>query len=176
VKIEISSGSPEESLKNISLGKIDLSILDIEHYNKYSNVILKEVMINEYIFVVSKEYYERNNVNITKIEDLKKYFLILPKDTTSAKKILDKYLNDDSIKPHYGMVSEIMRKDFVQKGLGIGFVTRRVVENELQTGELIEIKLDKPNSISKVGIATLKDEISSSATKKLVEYIIKFNK
>lgn len=175
VKIEISSGNPEDSLKNLSLGKIDLVILDIERYNKYSNVTLKEIMQNEYVFVMSREYYEKNKVDIKKITDLNNYSLILPKESTSAKKVLDEYLNNEKIFPHYEMISERMRKDLVKEGLGIGFVIKRVVEEELKTGELIELKLDKCNSISKVGIATLKDEISSFATKKLVEYILKTN-
>lgn len=153
-----------------------MAILDIEHYNKYRNVTLKEIMSNEYIFVMSKKYAEKNNVNIRGISDLNNYSLILPKESTSAKKILDEYLNNEKITPHYELISEKMRKDLAKEGLGIGFVIKRIVEEELKTGELIEIKLDKPNSISKVGIATLKDEISSFATKKLVEYILKANK
>ena len=132
-------------------------------------------MQNEYIFVMSKEYYEKNNVNINKISDLNKYSLILPKETTSAKKILDDYVNGEKITPHYEMISEKMRKDMAKEGVGIGFVIKRIVEEELKTGDLIEVKLEKNNNISKVGIATLKDEISSFATKKLVEYILKSN-
>lgn len=153
-----------------------MAILDIEHYNKYSNVTLKEIMSNEYIFVMSKEYAEKNNVNIREISDLNNYSLILPKESTSAKKILDEYLNNEKITPHYELISEKMRKDLAKEGLGIGFVIKRIIEDELKTGELVEIKLDKPNSISKVGLATLKDEISSFATKKLVEYILIANK
>lgn len=124
---------------------------------------------------MSKEYAEKNNVNIKEISDLNNYSLILPKESTSAKKVLDEYTSDYKINSHYEMISEKMRKDFAQEGLGIAYVMKSLVKEELETGELIEININKPNNESKVGLAILKDEISSFATKKLVEYIVKLN-
>lgn len=124
---------------------------------------------------MSKEYAENNNVNIKKISDLNNYSLILPKEDTSAKKVLDKYLCGESINPHYEMISEKMRKDFATDALGIAYVMKNLVEDEINKGELIEVKINKDNNESKVGIAILKDEISSFASKKLVEYIVKLN-
>lgn len=174
IKIEISTGKPEDSLKSLSTGKTDIVIIDIEHFNQYKNIIFKEIIKNEYVFVMSKEFEEKNKVEIKDVSDLNKYSLILPKEESSADKVLKKYF--ENIDSHYELLSENMRKDLAVEGLGIAYVMKSLVEEELKTGELIEIKLGKPNSISKVGIATLKDEISSFATKKLVEYIMEYNK
>ena len=48
---------------------------------------------------------------------------------------------------------------------------KQLVNEELKTGKLIEIKLPEKSVKSKIGLVTLKNEISSFATKKLVEYI-----
>ncbi len=149
--------------------------MDIEHYTKYKNVIFKEIINNEYIFVVSKKYIENNNLDIKEIQDLNNYSLILPRKDTSANKVLNKFLGDIQLNSHYEMTAEKMRKDFAKEGLGIAYVMKKLVEDEIKNGELIEVKIDENNSESKVGIAILKDEISSFATKKLVEYIVKLN-
>ena len=133
-------------------------------------------MSNEYVFVMSKEYAEKNNVEIKDITDLKKYSLILPKDGTSAKKILDEYIGNEKVEPHYEMISERMRLDLAREGVGIAYVIKRIVEKEIETGELIKVELNKTSNVSKVGLAIQKEEISSFATKKLVEYIMDYNK
>lgn len=163
-------------MKSLSIGKTDIVILDIEHYTKYKNVIFYEILDNEYIFVMSKEYAKRNNVNIKELSDLNNYSLILPKESTTARKVLDKYLDNEKINFQYEMVSEKMRKDLATEGLGIAYVMKHLVKEELKTGELLEIKLDRTNNESEIGLATLKEEISSFATKRLVEYILKLNK
>ena len=163
-------------MKSLSIGKTDIVILDIEHYTKYKNIIFKEILTNEYVFVMSKKYADMNNVNIKDVSDLNKYSLILPKEDTSAKKVLIKYLDGEQINSHYEMTSEKMRKDLAKDNLGIAYVMRSLVEEEIKNGELIEIKINKINNESRVGIAILKDEISSFATKKLVEYIEKVSK
>ena len=158
------------------MGKTEIVILDIEHYTKYKNVIFKEILNNEYIFVMSKEYAEKNNVNIKEVSDLNKYSLILPKESTRAKKVLEKYLENEGINAHYEMTSERMRKDLAIEGLGIAYVMKSLVKEEIDKGELLEVKINKVNNESRVGLAILKDEISSFATKKLVEYIEKSRK
>ena len=163
-------------MKSLSIGKTDIVILDMEHYTKYKNVIFNEIIDNEYIFVMSKEYEIENNVSIKEISDLNNYSLILPKESTSAKKVLDKYLGGQQINSHYEMISEKMRKDLAVEGLGIAYVMKSLVQEEINNGELIEIKINRVNNESKVGLAILKDEISSFATKKLVEYIEKLSK
>lgn len=125
---------------------------------------------------MSKEYAKKNNVNIKEISDLNNYSLILPKDSTTARKVLDRYLNNEEINFRYEMVSEKIRKDLATEGLGIAYVMKHLVKEELKTGELIEIKLDRQNNESDIGLATLKDDISSFATKKLIEYILELNK
>lgn len=130
-------------------------------------------MKNEYIFVTSKKYAKENNIDIKNITDLNKYSLILPKENTTARKVLDKYLNNEQINSHYEMISEEMRKNMVLEGLGIAYVMKHLVQQELTDGELIEIKLNKTHNESIIGVATLKDEISSFATRELVEYIMR---
>ena len=73
------------------------------------------------------------------------------------------------------MVSETMRKEFAIEGLGIAYVMKQLVQEEIKSGKLLELNLEKANGKAEIGLAMLKEEISSFATKKIVEYIMKTN-
>ena len=57
------------------------------------------------------------------------------------------------------------------KNIEIAYVMKCLVEKEINDGKLIEINLNKKEINSKVGVAILKDDISSFASRKLIEYM-----
>lgn len=79
IKIEVSNEEPNDSIKRLSQGDVDLVLLNLPYHNNYSNIIVEECMKKEYIFVMSPEYQRKGNVQINEFEDLKKYQLIFPK-------------------------------------------------------------------------------------------------
>lgn len=176
IRIQISAGSPQDSMRLLATRKIDIVILDSKYNdNKYKNVIFTDIVENDYIFVVSPKYTKDNKVEVNKILDLNNYSLILPKEETAARNILNEYTNNEILNYRYEMISEEMRKDFALEGLGIAYVMRNLVKDELKEGKLIEIRLPMKYVESKIGMAVLNDEISSFATKKLTEYIKREN-
>ena len=79
IKVEVSNGEPNDSIKRLSQGDVDLVLLNLPYHNNYSNIIVEECMKKKYIFVMSPEYQRKCNVQINEVEDLKKYQLIFPK-------------------------------------------------------------------------------------------------
>ena len=64
-----------------------------------------------------------------------------------------------------------MKKEFIVKNLGIGFVLKDEIKKELKTGEIIEINIPNSKIETSIGVVTLNDKYSNYATKKLLEYL-----
>lgn len=171
IKIDISSGAPNDSMKLLSQGEIDLVLLNLPYGNHYGNIIIEECMKKEYIFVMSPEYERKNDVQIDKIEDLKKYKLIFPRKASSSRNVYDFIMEDDKeIGANYEITSETMKVNLAKNDCGITFVDRKLVEKELIEGSLIEIKLDK-KFVASEGLAMLQPSIANYAVKELVKMI-----
>ena len=61
--------------------------------------------------------------------------------------------------------------DFVKIGYGIGFVTKQYVLEELESGSLIEIKVDPLIPPREFGIIELKDSFLSFSAEAMLELI-----
>ena len=171
IKIQISQGKPQDSINELINGKIDIVILNLPYKNLNRNIEIIEIAENTYTFVATKEYLIQNNIKIKNIDDLENYPLIIPMEGSTARNILNTYLNKADINSQYEIVSEDMRKDFAIQGLGIAYVMKCLVEKEINDGKLIEINLNRKEINSKVGVAILKDDVSSFASRKLIEYM-----
>ena len=171
IKIQISQGKPQDSINELINGKIDIVILNLPYKNLNRNIEIIEIAENTYTFVATKEYLTKNNIKIKNIDDLENYPLIIPMEGSTARNILNSYLNKADINSQYEIVSEDMRKDFAIQGLGIAYVMKCLIEKEINDGKLIEINLNRKEINSKVGVAILKDDVSSFASRKLIEYM-----
>ena len=171
IKISISTGSPKEAEAMITNGELDIVATYFPYELEYKNLQKIELANNEYIFVMSKKYKEDNNVKIEKIEDINNYSFISPLKTSSTGRMLYKNFGDKITNLHLEVAQEQMKKDFITRDLGIGFIIRSEVEKELKSGELVEIELEEARTNGAIGIITLEDKFMSYATKKFIEYI-----
>ena len=96
----------------------------------------------EHCFVCSKNYVIKNKD--MKIQDLKEYSLILPVERSTPRKQLTKLLKDEDIelKPFITIETTEMLIDAVKKNMGIGYVIRNAIEEELENDKLEEIKVN----------------------------------
>ena len=142
IEINISSRNTENLIKLLEDGDIDF-VLDTSPINtEYSNLIIEPIMKLEHCFVKSKDYHIKNK-NI-KVEDLNKFNLILPVDRSTPRKQLVGILKEKGItlKPFMTIEATEMLIDAVKKNMGIGYVIKKGIEDELNRGEIEEIKLD----------------------------------
>ena len=63
------------------------------------------------------------------------------------------------------------QKELLKENLGIAFLLKDKVKDELEAGELIEIKINNKNASILSGVGVLKNDAMNFARKKLVEYI-----
>lgn len=173
IKIQISTGAPSESVNMLYTGNIDMVFVYLPYEVEYSNLQVIELLKKEYIFVMSKKYAEENNVKVDKISDLNKYSLIVPKRTSAIGKIFENRFKNIITNYHYEITYEQMKKELIMRDLGIGFMSKDTMKDELENGSAIEIKLSDSKIEGAIGVITLSDDINNFATKKLLDYMKK---
>ena len=171
IKIEIATGAPNQSIELLNTGEIDMVLLYLPYNVEYSNLQVIECAKKEYVFVMSKEYSNKNNVKIEKIEDFNNYSLIVPKKNSAIRKIFDDAFKDKINSFHYEIAQEQMKKEFIMRNMGIGFIIRDEVKDEIKNGDVIEIKLEGTNVNGAIGAIVLKDKLATVASKKLLKYM-----
>ena len=171
IKIEISSGAPNNSVEMLRTGEIDMVLIYLPYEVEYSNLQITECKEKEYVFAMTKKYQKDNNVIINELSDLNKYSLILPKKESSIRKLFDSKYKDIVTSCHYEVGHEKMKKEFIMRDMGIGFIIKDEIKEEVEKGKIIQV--DLPNSKAKgaIGVITLNKNLNNFATNKLLEYM-----
>lgn len=169
IKVFVSGGYIKDSIEALSKGEVDVVAVNLPFECDKTNIQIIECKKVEDCFYTSREYYEKmSNRNI---KDLIKTELIAPSEKSTTGKILDEYCLKNKIEyvPKFVMTSTNARKYFVLKGLGIGFGIKDNIKKELESGELIELKVSSSLLTRSIGIAVQSEELLNSATIKLIE-------
>ena len=171
IKVEIATGAPNQSIEMLHTGEIDMVLVYLPYELDYSNLQITECAKKEYIFAMSKEYKKENKVNVKEISDLNNYSLIVPKKNSATRKIFDSKYKDIITSYHYEIAQEQMKKEFIMRDMGIGFIIKDEIKEELENGEAVEIKLANLKTEGAIGAITLNNKLSNFATNKLLEYM-----
>lgn len=142
IEIHISSRNTTELIKLLENNDIDFVIDTSPIETEYSNLVIEPLMELEHCFVSSKDYPIKNK-NMT-IQELQNYSLILPVKRSTPRKQLTKLLIDKEIelKPFITIETTEMLIDAVKKNMGIGYVMRNAIDEELKSKELEEINVN----------------------------------
>lgn len=90
VEIDIMTGKTENLVQKLSNGELDVVTLNLPFKTKnYANIEVAPVKEVNYVFFASKEYIKFHPVK--NISDLVNHKLILPKETSSRRKILNDF-------------------------------------------------------------------------------------
>lgn len=171
IKIEISSGAPSNSIEKLHTGEVDIVLVYLPFDIEYSNMEIIECAKKEFVFAMSKNYKIQNNVKVSKIEDLNNYSLIVPIPESAAGKMFNAKFKNKINNFNYVVTQESMKKEFIMRALGIGFILKDEIKNELESGEIIEIDVPDSQIATSIGIVTLENRYRNYATKKLLEYL-----
>lgn len=173
IKIEIATGAPNQSIEMLNTGEIDMVLLYLPYNMEYNNLQTVECAQKDYVFAMSKKYAYDNDVKIFQLEDLNNYSLIVPKKNSAIRNMFDEAFKDIITNFHYEIAQEQMKKEFIMRDMGIGFIIRDEIENELKKGDIIEIKLENSIINGSIGAITLNEKLATFATKKLLSYMKK---
>jgi DNA-binding transcriptional LysR family regulator len=139
VKISITNGLTSDLINNLNKGKLDFVIYnegDIEE----KNVDIKKINTLSHNFVYNKNFFDLSKVS--SIEELTSYPLIFQKKDSNTRKLLESYLKENNITltPIVEVVSQDLICEFVNKGIGVGFVLEDLVDEKYKGLEKVKIK------------------------------------
>lgn len=147
--------------------KIDFAIVDTEMNN--AKVEVKELLTINNIFV------SKTPLKIFDIKELEDLNCILNLENTKATKKLKEILEKNKVSLHSDMMCDAteIRVEAVKRNMGIAYVIKEAVKNELVKKELYEVELPIELPSIKLNLVYLTGELSKIDKKFIKEYLKK---
>lgn len=167
ININITNDLTSNLIKDLKLGKLDFVIFN-ESNIKEINLNLEKIKELKQGFIFNPEFY---NDNILNFEDLNNYPLILQKEESNSRKLLDYIALQNNVKlfPKMEVVSQELITEFVNIGLGIGFSTIDLAVKNHKNLKELEINKKIPNI--NIYLATNKSISLTFASKMFIKYL-----
>ena len=167
ININITNNLTSKLINDLKLGKLDFVIFN-ESNIKETNLNLEKIKELKQGFIYNPEYYkdEINNLN-----DLNKLPLILQKEESNSRKLLD-YIalqNNVKLEPKMEVVSQELITEFVNIGLGVGFTMIDLATRNYKN--LKELKINKKIPNINIYLATNKSISLTFASKMFIKYL-----
>lgn len=172
IDINITNDLTSNLINDLKLGKLDFVIFN-ESNIKETNLNLTKIAELRQGFIYNKDFYKDN---VEKFEDLNNYNLILQKEESNSRKLLDHIALQNNVKliPKTEVVSQELITDFVNIGLGIGFSIIELAKRNYSN--LKELNINKKIPNINVYLATNKSISLTFATKTFINnYIVNKN-
>lgn len=168
INIEIRTNLTSELKSMLKDGLIDMHILNlINEETKNDFNIIKCKTITD-CFVSNKPIKEKIS-----IKELNNYPLILQDKNSNTRKFLDDFANkyEITLKPKIEIGSYYLVSEFSRIGLGIGYVTKNYIKNNLDNKELFIVPIKEKIPSREIGILLNKNTTPNFSTKELIKII-----
>lgn len=168
INIEIRTNLTSELKSMLKDGLIDMHILNLTNEETKNDFnIIKCKTITD-CFVSNKPIKEKIS-----IKELNNYPLILQDKNSNTRKFLDDFANkyEITLKPKIEIGSYYLVSEFSRIGLGIGYVTKDYIKNNLDNKELFIVPIKEKISSREIGILLNKNTTPNFSTKELIKII-----
>lgn len=167
ININIVNGLTSNLINDLKLGKLDFVIFN-ESNVKENNLYLEKIKELKQGFVYNSDYYTDN---VKTFSDLNKLPLILQNGESNSRKLLDYIALQEHVKliPRMEVVSQELISEFVNIGLGVGFVIIDLANRNFKNLKELEINKTIPNI--NVYLALNKSVLLTFASKKFIDYL-----
>ena len=169
ININITNDLTSNLINDLKLGKLDFVIFN-ESNIKETNLHLEKIKELKQGFIYNPGFY---NDEIDNFEDLNRFPLILQKEESNSRKLLDYIALQNSVKliPKMEVVSQELITEFVNIGLGIGFVIIDLATRNYKN--IKELKINKKIPNINIYLATNKSISLTFASKMFIKYLNK---
>lgn len=169
ININITNDLTSNLINDLKLGKLDFVIFN-ESNIKETNLNLEKIKELKQGFIYNPEFYDDDIINF---EDLNNYPLILQKEESNSRKLLDYIALKNKVKliPKMEVVSQELITEFVNIGLGIGFSIIDLAKKKYKN--IKELKINKKIPNIKIYLATNKSVSLTFASKMFIKYLKK---
>ena len=167
ININITNDLTSNLINDLKLGKLDFVIFN-ESNIKETNLNLEKIKELKQGFIYNPEFY---NDNINNFEDLNSTPLILQKEESNSRKLLDHIALQNNVKliPKMEVVSQELIIEFTDSGLGIGFSIIDLAKRNYKN--LKELNINKKIPNINIYLATNKSVSLTFASKMFINYL-----
>lgn len=171
IKVTVTNGPTPETLKYMQEGKIDFGVVSSPIHTK-QEINIKQVREIEDVFVAGSKfmYLSERVIKYKELEDLP---IICLEKNTSTRKYVDQYLLEKGtqLHPEFELATSDMIVQFALRNLGVACVMKDFARKYIESGELIELRLEKKITKRNFCIVTDKKSPMSLAAEKLLEML-----
>lgn len=169
ININITNDLTSNLINDLKLGKLDFVIFN-ESNIKEANLNLEKIKELKQGFIYKPEFYDDN---INNFEDLNNVPLILQKEESNSRKLLDYIALQNNVKliPKMEVVSQELITEFTNIGLGIGFAIIDLAKRNYKNIKELNINKKIPNI--NIYLATNKSVSLTFASKMFIKYLKK---
>ena len=169
ININITNDLTSNLINDLKLGKLDFVIFN-ESNIKEANLNLEKIKELKQGFIYKPEFYDDN---INNFEDLNNVPLILQKEESNSRKLLDYIALQNNVKliPKMEVVSQELITEFTNIGLGIGFAIIDLAKRNFKN--LKELNINKKIPNINIYLATNKSVSLTFASKMFIKYLKK---
>ena len=169
ININITNDLTSNLINDLKLGKLDFVIFN-ESNIKEANLNLEKIKELKQGFIYNPEFYDDN---INNFEDLNNVPLILQKEESNSRKLLDYIALQNNVKliPKMEVVSQELITEFTNIGLGIGFAIIDLAKRNFKN--LKELNINKKIPNINIYLATNKSVSLTFASKMFIKYLKK---
>ena len=171
IKLKIINRTSPVCISLLEEGAIDLAIVNLpEKYSINSTLEVKIIREIQDVFIAGKKYIELSEKNIS-LRDIKDYpFLLLEKNSTT-RLFLDKFLEGQNIKINTEIELESidLLVELTKIGLGVSFVIREAVEDDIDKGSIIAIDIAQKTPARSLGLLKNNGLPLSESSKKFIK-------
>lgn len=167
ISINITNDLTSNLINDLKLGKLDFVIFN-ESNIKETNLHLEKITELKQGFIYNPNYFKDD---INNFEDLNNYPLILQKESSNSRKLLNSIAskNNTILIPKMEVVSQELVTEFTNIGLGIGFTIIDLVKKNFNN--LKELKINKDIPKINVYLGTNKSILPTFASSTFIKYL-----
>lgn len=168
VRLELISSTSPYTVSQLKEGRCDVAFVNLPLEDDDVNFHGTICHLND-IFVAGRKYNFLSDKCLS-IKDLQEYPMLMIEGNTVFRQTLEKYCETLGITltPDVEVANWDLMKKLAVKGMGIGCIPREYCIEELESGELIEIKTQPTLPVRGIGIALSKNVNVSFALKELL--------
>ena len=169
ININITNDLTSNLINDLKLGKLDFVIFN-ESNIRETNLNLEKIKELKQGFIYNPEFY---GDNVNTFEDLNNVPLILQKEESNSRKLLDYIALQNNVKlvPKMEVVSQELITEFTNIGLGIGFAIIDLAKRNFKI--LKELNINKKIPNINIYLATNKSVSLTFASKTFIKYLKK---
>lgn len=171
IKIKIIHSITSNLIRDLRYGNLDFILLNLP-YDAPKDLIMEPCMEIHDCFVASSDKFDKSLLSKISFKELNNYPLILQQKNSNTRTFLDNVLEKQKVNliPNLELSSISLIKDFVENGLGIGFLPEELIKEELSSGLLFKLEISESIPSRNIGLITNKNMKPCYAAQKFIEF------